>query len=174
MSIIGVHCIEMAHYAIGSPRPVSATGNVWTYYGNKPTETLVPWPNWDHKTYTVEDLAVGMIRFDGGTMLSIEASFVAHIEKDVWTFSVMGEKGGATWEPCAVFTDANGYMLNMSPGFLPPGGWEHIWDRKARHFVDVLRDGKPNLAPGEHGKLVQSMLDGVYASAEQGREVVIE
>ena len=40
-----------------------------------------------------------MIRFDTGTMLTIEASFVAHIEKDVWNIQVMGEKGGATGTP---------------------------------------------------------------------------
>lgn len=171
---IGVHVLEMAHFAIGSPRPITATGNCWTYYGNKPAETLVPWPDWDYKTYTVEDLAVGMIRLEGGTMLTIEASFVAHIEKDVWTFQVMGEKGGATWEPCVVFTDHNGYMQNMTPGYLPQGGWDVIWERKMKHFVEVIRDGKPNQAPGEHGMMVQKMLDGVYLSAERGREVELE
>ena len=171
---IGVHVLEMAHYAVGSPEPRAASGNCWTYYGDRPTDTIVPWPNWDYKTYTVEDLAVGMIRLDGGTMMSIEASFVAHIEKDVWTFQVMGEKGGATWDPTAVFTDQGGYMVNLAPGFLPQGGWEPVWDRKMRHFVEVVRDGKPNQAPGEHGLMVQKMLDGVYASAEAGREVLID
>jgi predicted dehydrogenase len=40
-----------------------------------------------------------------------------------------------------------------------------------RHFVEVCRDGKPNQAPGEHGLMIQQMLDGVYTSAEQNREV---
>ena len=66
------------------------------------------WPGWDYKTYTVEDMAVGMIRFEGGTMLTIEASFVAHIEKDIWNFQVMGEKGGATWDPIHIFKDDGG------------------------------------------------------------------
>lgn len=170
---IGVHCLEMAHYAIGSPNPVSATGNCWTYYGNRPTDTLVPWPNWDHSSYTVEDLAVGMVRFDTGTMLTIEASFVAHIEKDIWTFSIMGENGGATWDPVSIYTDQNGYMMNLTPGFLPQGGWDPIWEKKVRHFVDVVRDGKPNLSPGEDGMKVQKMLDAVYASAAQNVEVKI-
>ncbi len=168
---IGVHCLEMAHYAIGSPRPVSATGNCWTYHGNKKSDIASMWPNWDYKTYTVEDLAVGMIRFDSGTMLNIEASFVAHIEKDVWTFQLMGEKGGASWEPTLLFTDHNGYMVNMAPGWIGAGGWDVIWEQKIKHFVEVIREGKPNRAPGEHGLMVQKMLDGVYASAASGKEV---
>src|SRR5947207_3404947 len=136
---IGVHCLEMAHYAIGSPQPVTASGNTWTFYGNKPTDTLVPWPNWDHKTYTVEDMAAGMIRFDNGSLLTIEASFVAHIEKDIWTFQVMGEKGGATWDPCEVYLDQDGYMFNLSPGYLPPSGWEVLFEKKMKHFIEVCR-----------------------------------
>ena len=55
---IGVHLIESAHYCIGSPRPVSASGNCWTYIGDKPSEVVSCWPGWDWKTYTVEDLCL--------------------------------------------------------------------------------------------------------------------
>ena len=55
---IGVHVIEMAHYVMGSPRPVAASGNTWTYMGDKPSQVVSMWPNWDYKTYTVEDLAM--------------------------------------------------------------------------------------------------------------------
>src|SRR5258708_2765192 len=54
---IGVHIMKTAHYLIGSPKPISASGNIYTYLGNKPMQALANWPNWDHKTYTVEDLA---------------------------------------------------------------------------------------------------------------------
>jgi predicted dehydrogenase len=70
---IGVHVMEMAHFMMGSPKPVSASGNTYTYLGNKPMQAQCGWPNWDYKTYTVEDLAVGLIRFDNGATLSIEA-----------------------------------------------------------------------------------------------------
>ena len=71
---IGVHILETAHYMIGSPRPVSASGNAWTYMGNKPSATSRRCGRqWDHRTYNVEDLAVGMIRFDNGAVLVIES-----------------------------------------------------------------------------------------------------
>src|SRR5258705_8742865 len=115
---IGVHVIEMAHYVMGSPKPVAASGNTWTYLGNKPSDVASMWPNWDHKTYTVEDLAIGQIRFDNGAILHIEASFAAHIEKDVWNFNLMGDKGGANWDPPAVFTDHAGSMVNETPRWI--------------------------------------------------------
>jgi len=168
---IGVHVIEMAHYTIGSPRPLTATGNTWTYMGNHPSQVQSQWPNWDYKTYTVEDLAVGMIRFDTGAMMTIEASFVAHIEKDIWSFQVMGTKGGAVWDTSQIFMDQGGYMMNSSPSYL--GKWDHF-QYKMRHFVEVCRDGRECEAPAEHGLMVQKMLDGVYASAAAGHEVRID
>jgi predicted dehydrogenase len=170
---IGVHVMEMAHYAIGSPQPVAASGNTWTFHGNKASDVISVWPSWDWKTYDVEDLAVGMIRLEGGAMLCIEASFVTHVDQDVWTFQVMGEKGGATWDPTHIYKDEHGYMMNVSPGWLPKLGWDAIWDVKMKHFVNVCRDGAPNRAPGEHGLMIQKMLDGVYESAKRGKEVAI-
>ena len=116
---IGVHVIEMAHYAMGEPKPVAASGNTWTYIGDKPSKVVSQWPGWDYKTYTVEDLAIGQIRFENGAIMQIEASFAAHIEKDVWNFTMMGDKGGARFDPPAIFTDTAGTMTNTSPGFMP-------------------------------------------------------
>ena len=115
---IGVHVIEMAHYTMGAPKPIAATGNIWTYLGNKKSDVTSQWPNWDYKTYTVEDLAIGHIRFENGAVLQIEASFAAHIKEDVWNFTLIGDKGGASWDPAAIYTDRAGTMINSSPGFL--------------------------------------------------------
>jgi predicted dehydrogenase len=115
-------------------------------------------------------MAVGMIRFDNGVILMLESSFAAHIEKDIWNVQVMGEKGGANWETAQIFTDQNGYMMNNTAGWVPK---RDVFEYKMKHFVEVCRDGRKNEAPAEQGLMVQKMLDGVYASAEKGREVEI-
>ena len=170
---IGVHMMEAAHYVMGSPMPVAASGSTYTYLGNKPSAVKSMWPDWDHKSYTVEDLAVGQIRFDNGATLSIEASFAAHTE-DKWNFTLMGEKGGATWQPTALVHDANDHMVSTKPDWLPSGPEANAFTRKMRNFVDHVLYGKPPMAPGEHGLMVQKMLDGIYQSAEKGREVAIK
>ena len=68
-------------------------------HGNQPSDVKSVWPHWDHKTYTVEDMAVGQVRFDTGCMMTIESSFVSHIEKDIFNIQIMGERGGAVWDP---------------------------------------------------------------------------
>jgi predicted dehydrogenase len=62
-------------------------------------------------------------------------------------------------------------MMNMTPAFLPQ---IDIWEYKMKHFVEVCRDGRANESSGEHGLMVQKMLDAVYASAATGREIAIE
>lgn len=166
---IGVHIMEMTHYVMGSPRPVAATGNIFRYIGDKPGEVACPWPNWDYKTYTVEDLAVGHVRFDNGAIMQVEASFAAHA-KDAWNFRLMGTKGGADFDPLAVYTDENGYMTDTVPAYLPH---EDCFAVKMRRFVDTVLHGKPTEAPGEAGLMVQKMIDAIYASAEAGKEVAI-
>ncbi len=170
---IGVHALEMTHFAMGSPKPVAASGSTFTYLGDRKSNVASQWPNWDHKNYTVEDLAIGQIRFDNGAILAIEASFAAHIEKDVWNFTVMGEKAGANWDPPALYSDDGGYMMNSQPNWLPSGPAADAFAAKMRNFVEHCLYDKPTLAPAEHGLMVQKMLDGIYASAAKGAEVKI-
>jgi len=167
---IGVHVMEMAHYVMGSPKPIAASGNIYRYLGDKPSDVVCNWPNWDYKTYTVEDLAVGQIRFENGAVMQVEASFAAHA-KDAWNFSFMGEKGGGELDPLAVRTDRNGYMVDMTPAFIPN---QDCFERKLRYFVDTALYNKPTEAPAEAGLMVQKMIDGIYLAAEKGKEVAIK
>jgi len=171
---IGVHVMEMAHYFMGSPKPVAATGNTWTYMGNKASKVVCPWPNWDYKTYTVEDLAIGHIRFENGAILQIEASFVAHIEKDVWNFTFMGTKGGGQWDPPMIFSDKDDTMVNSSPYFVgDKASFDTLFDIKLRNWIDGCAKNTRLEAPGEAGLAVQKMIDGVYRSHAAGKEVLI-
>jgi predicted dehydrogenase len=170
---IGVHIMEVAHYVMGSPRPIAATGQTFTYMGNKKSDVVSQWPNWDHKTYTVEDLAVGQIRFDNGAIMTIESSFVAHCP-GVFNFQLLGEKAGGNYDPPTLWHDHGGYMLNSAPDFIPKGDFMDNFQAKINNFIAHIADDAPSLAPAEHGLMVQKMLDGVYRSAEKGKEVAID
>src|SRR6185369_16212558 len=107
------------------------------------------------------------------------ASFVAHIEKDVWNFTLMGEKGGCTWsnrdEIPAIYTDRAGHMTNYSPTYLGDGSFGALFDLKLRNWWDACLHNTPLQAPGEAGLAIQKILDGVYRSAAAGgREVTID
>ena len=168
---IGVHIMEMAHYVMGCPAPVAASGSVFTNIGNQPCNVACQWPDWDYKTYTVEDLAIGQIRFETGAIMQVEVAFAAHIEKNIWNWKLMGQKGGCQWDPPAIFHDTYGSMTNSELGHF---GANNQFDRKMRGFVETALYGKPSESPAEHGQMVQKMIDGIYRSAETGREVTIK
>lgn len=180
---IGVHALEMCHFTMGSPRPVAAVGMTDTYLGNDPVAAKVRsnWEGWDTKTYTVEDLAIGHIRLENGAVIHIESSFAAHHEHNgTMDFQIMGTRGGAKWGSSEVYTDQNGYMMNMTPAYLPKeggfgGGPKGFFYLKNRDFVDHVLHGKPTIIGHEHGLMVQQMLDAIYQSADKGgKEVLIK
>ncbi len=169
---IGVHVMEMCHYAMGLPKPVSAVGGSWTYMGNKPSDTVSSWPNWDHKTYTVEDLSVGFIRFDNGAVMSVETMFAGHVgqEDEGMKFELIGTKGGARNSPATLYYDRDGTMFDATPAFLPRG---NTFEVKMRNFTDVCFGRIKDPSPAGHGLMIQQMIDGIYLSAEKGKEVRI-
>ncbi len=176
---IGVHVLEMCHYTMGSPKPVAAVGYAETYMGNSAEAAKIQtaWSGWDYKTYTVEDLALGHIRFANGAVIHIEASFAAHHEHDgTMDFQIMGTKGGAKWGSSEIFTDMHGYQMNLKPAYLDRGqGFDNFFENKNRNFINHILHNKPTQAPAEHGLMVQQMLDAVYASADKGgKEVIIK
>lgn len=166
---IGVHALEMAHFTMGSPEPVSVSADMFTFLGNKRSDRVVSqWPGWDYKTYDVEDLVVGRIRFADGSLLNIEAAFAAHIANDDWNFELLGAEGGCQWEPPAIHRDESGHMIDKSPGWLPETSFQSTFERKMDNFVEHVLLDEQTLAPASDGVAIQRMLNGLYRSAERG------
>lgn len=169
---IGVHAMEAAHYAMGLPKPVAAVGRYWTYMGNKPSEVDSVWPGWDHKTYTVEDFAVGYIRFENGAVMTVESMFAGHLgaEDEGTKFELVGTKGGGRTSPATLYYDKDGIMVDATPHFLPK---INAFEVKVRNFVDACFGRIEDPCPAEQGLMVQKMIDAIYDSSDKGREVKI-
>ncbi len=168
---IGVHMIECSHYAVGQPVPVAATGMTWTYLGDKPSQVVSCWPNWDYKNYTVEDLCVGQVRFANGMLMQIESAFCSHIETNEYlNWQVLGTKGGFDFKNATLYHDLAGTMVNSKAGWLPTqeDAYPVMFYHKLKAFGDAIRFGKPLTADGEEGLAVQKIINGLYSSAEQG------
>jgi predicted dehydrogenase len=168
---IGVHMIECSHYAVGQPVPVAATGMTWTYLGDKPSQVVSCWPNWDYKNYTVEDLCVGQVRFANGMLMQIESAFCSHIETNEYlNWQVLGTKGGFDFKNATLYHDLAGTMVNSKAGWLPTqeDTYPAMFYHKLKAFGDAIRFGKPLTADGEEGLAVQKIINGLYSSAEQG------
>jgi len=166
---IGCHILDITLWLMGHPKPVAASGLCYTKFGTRPGLVGLLGA-WDHTNYTVEDFATALVRFDNGASLTIESSFAANIERDVFNTTILGTEGGCQLEPLRIFKEERQTLVDSSPVFLPQVSWHEaqIFD-----FVEAVRDDKPVSVPGEEGLMVTKILDAIYKSSGEGKEVSI-
>ena len=167
---IGVHILETAHYMMGSPRPVAASGNTWTYMGNKPATSRACGRNGTTRPTPSKTWPSGMIRFDNGAMLQIEASFVAHIERTCGTSRSWAKKAAPAGTPPDLHRSQRLHDEHDARLCSASGTY---FEYKMRHFVDVCREAAKTNAR-------RAWPDGAEDArwrvprAEKGKEVEIE
>jgi predicted dehydrogenase len=124
---------------------------------------------WDHTTFTVEDYASAFVRLEGGATLILEAAFCMNNE-DGMNFWIMGDKGGAKMSPCTIYREEFGTLTDSTPGWLP-GVAEHA--REIEDFVKAIRGEGVVGVTGEQGLMVTQILDAIYESSDEGKEVAV-
>jgi predicted dehydrogenase len=168
---LGVHRLDLALWYMGYPKPVSVTGATYGAFGKALAER-------QGKSFDVDDLATGFVRFANGASLSLEASWAGNSEKrEEMSTRVWGDKGGAVMQnvgegydfEARLFLEVAGTLQEARP-LARPAGMETV----RCHFVRRILAGQDVIAPGEHGLTVMRILDGLYASAASGREVRLD
>ena len=172
---IGVHVIDLAWYLMGSPKVASISGNTYDHLGNRANITTFPRytvSDYDPDKNDVEDMVNAAIRFENGASLIMEASFSLHTVKDHLGVSVHGTRGGADLEPLQIATEQHGSMVNVEPQ-LRSNSFEldPAFATEIGNFVDTCLGRAESVAPAWHGVEIMKILDGIYASADQKREL---
>ncbi len=172
---LGVHMIDLAIWLMGSPRPVAVSAATYRKFADSDVSDSVNSDFGDKKaggTFDVEDLAMGMIRFDNGAALQIEFSWASNIKQERRFVELRGTKAGVSWEDerAEIYTEQNGQLLDTAT--LPVRDDNgHL--NNLRHFIDVLtRGGEPCYKP-EQGVDMIKILCAVYRSAEKGKEILL-
>jgi predicted dehydrogenase len=84
-----------------------------------------------------------------------------------------GTKGGSHWPANEILTTNNATRQHMNTQLTNAAGGEpHA--RECVAFADAVANGKPSPVPAEQSLIVMTILDGLYQSAEAGREIAIE
>ena len=157
---IGVHLLDLAWYLMGTPKPVSVTGMLWT-------KVAVPLLEKKKLPCEVDEMAAGTIRFAGGKMLAVDVCWDAYNEP-VQQVKIFGDKGGASVFPPIVYRGED--IMETSHLATTFGGYQAT-DPFA-HFIDCVRDPRVKcIASGEENVQLIQMLDGIARSAKTGREV---
>ncbi|MBQ3049937.1 MAG: Gfo/Idh/MocA family oxidoreductase [Oscillospiraceae bacterium] len=175
---LGVHVIDLSRYLAGNPKPVSVSGVTYSNLGkNRALGAEVAWDmenkKRDEEIYNVEDFVSAMVRFENGFTLSVEASFNLNCKSDSGEIQLFGTKGGAALTPkLEIYTDVAGRFVNIQPA-VDVGFSMDAFNDEMKGFVDAAMRGKPCRATAEDGVMLMKIIDGIYRSAETGREVVL-
>jgi predicted dehydrogenase len=174
---IGVHILDFTLFLMGYPKPVSASGKTWDQMGKNPDLTN-NFGDYDRSKFTVEDFAVGLIKFDNGAVVSLESSFMANqAENDIMKTQLFGTKAGANvriWgdDPIEIYTERDKQLFDMKPKNVPRVDSPHTAEVVA--FVDAILEGKESPVPGLNGLILNAIFDALYKSSETGREELVD
>lgn len=167
---IGVHIIDTTLWFMGHPKPVSVTGMTYREFGGR-SGHVNEWGPWDPATFTVEDFACGLVRFENGAVMTIESSFCANIERDMAVSTVLGTEAGACNAPCKIFKEQNGALTETQPTWLLRGPSSHT--REVKAFLEAIINDTEVYVTGEQGLMATQIIDAVYKSTETGHEVIL-
>jgi len=166
---IGVHVLDLSWWMLGCPKPISVTAHVGTMLADK--KVANSWGTWDRKKIDVDDFAVAFVRFAGGTVLTLEVSWLANIKKTFSQINFLGTKAGARYPELEVYGEAYGSLTDTTLAPMPAKPVEHAHREAIRQFADAVRKDQPVPVPPEQTLQVVEMLDAMYASSKAGKEV---
>jgi predicted dehydrogenase len=175
---IGVHVIDLCWYLMGSPQATAVSGHIYSHLGNRANLTNMPRykvSDYDPAKNSVEDLANAVVRFDNGASLLVDASYSLHAVKNSIDVEVYGNKGGAELEPeLRIATERHDTVINIEPQIASRADEIKVgFTNEIANFVDASLGRAESIAPAWHGVEIMKILDGIYASADSGKEITL-
>ena len=167
---LGVHRLDLALWLMGYPKPTWVMGSSYNAIATDLAQKA-------GKTFDVEDLAAGFIRFENGATLALEASWAANIqEAELMETRLLGTKAGLLQKnlnagytfDAHVFTEVNGAPvdIHLCPPTAPAPS--AMFD-----YAEAILTDTPHPAGGDEGLVVMQILDALYESARTGAPVKI-
>jgi predicted dehydrogenase len=177
---LGIHVLDMALWVLGNPTPRRVSAATYAALGPRGRGqwrggrfTVVP-----GKVYEVEDFATAFIRFDGGLTLQLDAAWAAYTgHGDDFGLHVFGDNGGAEIDAkdyaqvgtMRLFGEIDGIPTVTEPKLLERHGHGAVFQQ----FVDSVLEGTPMSPSGEEGLDRVRLIEAIYRSAAEGREVEV-
>lgn len=152
---LGVQMLDLALWILGAPAVEAVTASAHR-----------------RKRDEVEDAMSAFLRLEGGGALTLEVSWGLLMEKDFAYCNVFGENGAALWNPLRIHKAMHGSLVNVTPEVDSPRNvYKQSIENEIGHFLECVRTGKPPMASGEEMVSLMQLVDAIYRSAEDGREV---
>ena len=184
---IGTHALDITLWCMDNYKPVSVMGSVFEKLGHLPeaVEGNMFGP-WDPETYEVEDSAFGFIKLENGATIFLESSWALNVKDSREAATTLcGTKAGAEMVG-GMSSEGYDLVINETTGGVLTE--EHISQKgevaffagaddrneaakECRQWMEaILNDTEPLVKP-EQAFVVTQILDAIYKSAAEGKEI---
>ena len=166
---VGCNALDLAYWFLGCPEPVAVSATAGKYLADR-EDLSGELGEWDRSRFDVEDFGAAFVRFAGGAVVTLEASWLAFLATDEWIqVRCFGRKGGCVWPDGLIVgeTEKMPWTLKMDV----PEGDGGSYGAEIKAFAEAVRAGGPSPVPVEQTLAVTRVLEACYESARTGCEV---
>ncbi len=142
-----------------------------------PDITRVSVINYNHRTKDVEDSSAGFIHFGNNLAMSFEVSWSLTDKKDKLILDFFGTKGTAHLFPLNAYKllgDEKVYVSPLGSSVNPRNFYQKSFENEIKHFVASIRNGIGVVSSIDGALHRMRMMDILYQSANEQREIVVE
>ena len=176
---IGTHVLDLTLWLMGHPKPVAVSGvakkmlgaheGIWSHWRQD-----IPVPQGED--FDVEDFASAFVRFENGATLMLEVSWFLHHDNlgedmQIWLY---GTEAGAHWPKGEILSTNYKTRQFMNTTIKSTADKMEPHALECVEFARAVAEGRPSPVPAEQSLQVISILDGIYRSQREGKEVSIQ
>ena len=182
---IGTHALDITLWMMDNYEPVSVSGSVFYKLGRDPKgpEGNVFGP-WDPETFEVEDSAFGFVKMKNGATIYLEASWALNVLRSMEASCTLFGTGagaeihhGGSYPQDELIYNTIEHNQQMEKVISPAGVVDFFEGGAAAEAVKeqdqwldaIINDHDPLVKP-EQAFVVTQILEGIYKSAESGKE----
>jgi len=172
----GVHYLDLVLYCCGDPKPLTASGEAFCKLG-KDIPNYVYKDMWARDTaltegiYDVDDSVTGIVRTTG-PVISFQGAWAQNIGVSETYIDFMGDKAGVRLNYCGDFTlysVENRQLKEDKPEFES----NDFYKDEVDSFVECVIKGERNRADIDYVVETSKIMQAIYDSSEQHKEIVI-
>ena len=142
---------------------------------NFPAVRSVSTKNFSVNTRNVEDSSISLIRTASDSLIYLESSWAMSAEKDSFNLEIYGTKGNAFINPLRITKIIDGQTIEMKPMINEnrKAYFEKSYQNELNHFVGTVKGHNPLLSSAEDSAARLKILDKMYLSAKEGKEILL-
>lgn len=172
----GVHYLDLVMYCLGDPKPKTISGQAYCKLGKNIDDYTYTrmWagPPVKDGIYDVEDYISAFIRTERPTF-SLNGAWAQNIDEKETYIDFLGDKAGIRLiygKEYKVYKVEHGTLCTVVPKY----NMEPMFQNEIDAFLRCVRTGERLPSHIDNAVITSQIMQGVYDSSQQGREIVFE